>query len=112
MIARGHVAVERGWERLAEIQEGILWFCEAAHAPVVWATQVLETLTKTGTPSRAEITDAAFSEGAECVMLNKGPRVVEAVRALDDTLGRMRSHRETKSALLRRLRVADDLDLA
>ncbi|MGA2664214.1 MAG: pyruvate kinase [Nitrososphaerales archaeon] len=112
MIARGDLAVECGWERLAEIQEEILWFCEAAHVPVVWATQVLETLTKTGTPSRAEITDAAFSEGAECVMLNKGPHVVEAVRALDDILGRMQSHMEKKSAMLRRLRVADDLSLA
>ena len=40
---------------------------------VVWATQVLETLAKEGAPSRAEITDAAFSNRAECVMLNKGP---------------------------------------
>jgi pyruvate kinase len=108
MIARGDLAVEVGWERLAEIQEEILWFCEAAHLPVVWATQVLESMTKTGQPSRAEITDAAFSEGAECVMLNKGPHVVEAVEALDDILGRMASHREKKSAMLRRLRVADN----
>lgn len=108
MIARGDLAVEVGWERMAEIQEEILWFCEAAHLPVVWATQVLESMTKTGQPSRAEITDAAFSEGAECVMLNKGPHVVEAVRALDDILRRMASHREKKSAMLRRLRVADN----
>ena len=58
---------------MAEIQEEILWICEAAHVPVIWATQVLEKLAKTGIPSRAEITDAAMSERAECVMLNKGP---------------------------------------
>lgn len=40
MIARGDLAVEIGWERLAEIQEEILWLCEAAHVPVIWATQV------------------------------------------------------------------------
>ena len=44
-IARGDRAVECGFERLAEVQEEILWICEAAHVPVVWATQVLETLT-------------------------------------------------------------------
>lgn len=35
MIARGDLAVEIGYERLAEIQEEILWLCEAAHIPVV-----------------------------------------------------------------------------
>lgn len=108
MIARGDLAVECGWERLAEIQEEILWFSEAAQLPVIWATQVLESLTKTGVPSRAEITDAAFSEGAECVMLNKGPHVVDAVKALDDILRRMASHKEKKSAMLRRLHIADN----
>ena len=41
MIARGDLAVECGWERLAEVQEEILWVCEAAHVPVIWATQVI-----------------------------------------------------------------------
>src|SRR5690606_21944569 len=41
MIARGDLAVELGWQRLAEVQEEILWITEAAHLPVVWATQVL-----------------------------------------------------------------------
>lgn len=73
MIARGDLAVETGFERMAEVQEEILWLCEAAHVPVVWATQVLESLAKKGVPSRAEITDAAQGQRAECVMLNKGP---------------------------------------
>jgi hypothetical protein len=60
--------------------------CEAAHVPVIWATQVLESLAKTGTPSRAEITDAAMGERAECVMLNKGPHLAQAVRVFDDIL--------------------------
>jgi pyruvate kinase len=80
MIARGDLAIECGYERLAEAQEEILWISEAGHVPVIWATQVLESLAKTGTPSRSEITDAAMGERAECVMLNKGPFVVEAVR--------------------------------
>ncbi|MGE0191409.1 MAG: pyruvate kinase [Planctomycetota bacterium] len=109
MIARGDLAVEIGWQRLAEVQEEILWMCEAAHMPVVWATQVLETLAKTGTPSRAEITDAAMGVRAECVMLNKGPHVVEAVRVLGDILRRMKDHQVKKRPLLRRLHLADGL---
>ena len=104
MIARGDLAVECGYERLAEVQEEILWICEAAHVPVVWATQVLETLAKTGQPSRAEITDAAMSERAECVMLNKGPHVIEAVDLLERILRRMEAHQHKKRAMLRRLR--------
>jgi pyruvate kinase len=73
---------------------------------VIWATQVLEQLAKEGVPSRAEISDAAMGERAECVMLNKGPYVVEAVRVLDSILRRMQDHQSKKSAMLRRLRLA------
>ena len=104
MIARGDLAVECGYERMAELQEEILWVCEAAHMPVVWATQVLESLAKKGLPSRAEITDAAMGERAECVMLNKGPHLCDAVEALDDILRRMQDHQVKKSAMLRRLK--------
>jgi len=103
MIARGDLAVECGYERMAEVQEEILWICEAAHMPVIWATQVLESLAKRGQPSRAEITDAAMGERAECVMLNKGPHIVEAVAALDDILRRMQDHQSKKSSRLRPL---------
>ena len=107
MIARGDLGVEVGYERLAEVQEEILWLCEAAHIPAIWATQVLEGLTKSGLPSRAEVTDAAMGERAECVMLNKGPHVVEAVRALDGILHRMQSHQAKKTAMLRHLNVVE-----
>jgi pyruvate kinase len=107
MIARGDLAVECGYERLAEVQEEILWMAEASHMPVIWATQVLERLVKEGMASRAEITDAAMGERAECVMLNKGPYVLEAVRALADILTRMQAHQRKKSAMLRHLHIAD-----
>jgi pyruvate kinase len=109
MIARGDLAVECGFERLAEVQEEILWICEAAHLPVIWATQVLDNLAKVGMPSRAEITDAAMGHRAECVMLNKGPYVVSAVHVLDDILRRMQAHQAKKRAMLRHLRLADGL---
>ncbi|NVO32453.1 pyruvate kinase [Hymenobacter lapidiphilus] len=106
MIARGDLAVECGFERLAEVQEEILWLCEAAHVPAIWATQVLESLASGGMPARAEITDAAMGSRAECVMLNKGPRIVTAVQTLTGILGRMEAHQSKKNTLLRSLHVA------
>ena len=106
MIARGDLAIECGFERLAEVQEEILWFAEAAHVPVIWATQVLERLAKDGVPSRAEITDAAMASRAECVMLNKGPFIIDAVCSLDDILRRMESHHTKKRSMMRSLKVA------
>jgi pyruvate kinase len=109
MIARGDLAVECGYERLAEVQEEMLWVCEAAHVPVIWATQVLENLAKKGVPSRAEITDAAMGERAECVMLNKGPHLPAALRVLDDILRRMEAHQNKKTARLRPLGISAHL---
>src|SRR5262249_25898587 len=82
MVARGDLGVEVGFERLSELQEEMLWLCEAAHVPVIWATQVLEGMAKSGLPSRAEVTDAAMSGRAECVMLNKGPYMLQVVEFL------------------------------
>jgi len=107
MIARGDLAVEVGYERMAEVQEEALWVCEAAHVPVIWATQVLDSLARTGRPSRAEVTDAAMSGRAECVMLNKGPHIVGAITSLDSILVRMQDHQHKKRTLLRRLRAWD-----
>jgi pyruvate kinase len=104
MIARGDLAVEAGWERLAELQEQILWFCEAARIPVIWATQVLERTTKKGQPSRAEISDAALSQRADCVMLNKGPHIVAAIKMLDNILRRMQGHQYKKTPRMRKLK--------
>lgn len=107
MVARGDLAVEVGFERLSELQEEILWVCEAAHVPVVWATQVLEGLAKAGAPSRAEVSDAVMSSRAECVTLNKGPRIVETVAFLANVLERMAEHQDKRMALLRRLSVSE-----
>ncbi|WP_298288677.1 pyruvate kinase [Thiomonas sp.] len=106
MIARGDLAVELGFERLAEVQEEILWLCEAAHLPVIWATQMLDTLAHSGLPSRPEVTDAAMSIRAECAMLNKGPHIVEATRFLSGVLGRMEGHYAKRMALRRPLSIA------
>ena len=82
MIARGDLAIECGWEALAEIQEEILHLCAAAHVPCIWATQVLDSMVRHGTPTRAEITDAAMGSRAEALMLNKGPNITATVQTL------------------------------
>lgn len=107
MVARGDLAVEVGFERLSELQEEILWLCEAAHVPVIWATQVLEGLAKGGAPTRAEVSDAVMSSRAECVMLNKGPRIVHTVTFLANVLERMSEHHDKRMSLMRRLSVSE-----
>jgi pyruvate kinase len=107
MVARGDLGVEVGFERLSEVQEEILWMCEAAHVPVIWATQVLESLAKGGMPSRAEVTDAAMGSRAECVMLNKGPYILQTMDFLRDVLARMESHQAKKTSMLRKLSISE-----
>lgn len=106
MIARGDLAVEIGFERMGEIQEEILWLCEAAHAPVIWATQVLETLNKSGVATRSEITDAAHAALAECIMINKGGHTIEVIETLRDILNRMGGHHIKKRFTFRPLSIA------
>ncbi len=107
MVARGDLAVEIGYERLSEVQEEILWLCEAAHVPVIWATQILESMAKSGVPTRPEVTDAAMSIRAECAMLNKGPHIIEALTFLNAVLGRMEGHYQKRMALRRKLTIAE-----
>jgi pyruvate kinase len=106
MIARGDLAVEIGFERMGEIQEEILWICEAAHVPVVWATQVLETLNKSGMATRSEITDATHAAMAECVMINKGDHTIEVIETLRDILQRTGGHHIKKRFTFRPLSIA------
>lgn len=86
MIARGDLAIEVGFIHMASLQEELLDICNAAHMPVIWATQVLESQMKTNLPSRAEISDAALSGRAECVMLNKGPFAIDTIDILRQIL--------------------------
>ncbi len=104
MIARGDLAIEVGFQRTAELQEEIMWICEAAQVPVIWATQVLESFAKKGLPTRAELTDAVMSARAECVMLNKGPFIIEALGILDGVLQQTGAHHAKKASQLRALR--------
>jgi pyruvate kinase len=106
MVARGDLAVDVGFERLVDVQEEILWLCEAAHVPVIWATQTLEGLAKSGHPSVAEISDAVLSGRAECVMLNQGPFVIPTVQFLNGVVERIATHQSKKRSMLRKLSVS------
>jgi pyruvate kinase len=103
MIARGDLGVEIGFARLSEVQEEILWLCEAAAVPVIWATEVLASVLKTGLATRGDVTDAAMGGRAECVMLNKGPFLEEGIRTLADVLHRADRHLDKKTPQLPRL---------
>ncbi|TVT27807.1 hypothetical protein FO441_08870 [Salinicoccus cyprini] len=106
MLARGDLAVEIGYERLSEIQEEVLWICEAAHVPVIWATQVVESLVKTGIPTRSEISDVVAGSRTECIMLNKGEYIADGVQVVSDILGKFEDHHYKKTAMLRSLSIA------
>ena len=101
LIARGDLAIETGFENLSLIQEDILCLCEASHIPVILATQILETLAESGLPTRAEITDAARGQRAECVMLHKGRFIIEAIKILSLLLKTEHRHNIKKLEILR-----------
>jgi pyruvate kinase len=61
----------------------------------------LESLAKSGLPARAEITDAATGQRAECVMLNKGRFILDAVKILADLLGSRERQRIKKRQVFR-----------
>jgi pyruvate kinase len=106
MIARGDLAVEIGFDRISEVKNQILAICEAAHIPVIWATQVLENMAKKGMATRAEISDVVLSTQAECVMLNKGPYITDTVAILKNILERIEEHSDKNKKSLRALKVA------
>lgn len=108
MIARGDLAVEVGFERLVEVQDEILWLCEAAHVPVIWATQVLESLHKSGVATRAEVTDAGHAARAECIMINKGEHTLDVLNSLRDISRRSAALRVKNRLLFRPLNIARD----
>ncbi|MDU0479171.1 pyruvate kinase [Staphylococcus chromogenes] len=108
MIARGDLAVELGFERMAEVPQQILTLAEAAHIPVIVGTQILENLAKNGLPSRAEITDAAFALRSECVMLNKGPHINDAIRVLDKMSRKLGRSQRKNRMLLRHIHSWDN----
>lgn len=104
MLARGDLAVELGFSRMAEVPGQVLAMVEAAHVPLIIGTQVLESMAKSGLPTRAEITDVAFALRAECIMLNKGPHIPDAIGILREIGAKMDRSQRKNRMLLHRVR--------
>ncbi len=99
MIARGDLGVEIPIEQIAAVQKRVMFQAVALGKPVITATQMLESMTNSRRPTRAEATDVANAiiDGTDCVMLSgesaMGRYPVDAVTMLAKIAAAIEPHR-------------------
>jgi pyruvate kinase len=97
MVARGDLGVELPPEDIPSIQKRIVRLCREAGKTVIVATQMLESMVNSASPTRAEASDVATAvyDGADAVMLSaesaSGHYPVEAVTMMNRILERTES---------------------
>jgi pyruvate kinase len=105
MVARGDLGVELPPERVPEMQRRIVQACRRTGKPVVVATQMLESMIHSPSPTRAEVSDVANAvyEGVDAVMLSaesaSGRFPVEAVAMMDRIVARVESSPSYRTGL-------------
>ncbi len=91
LIARGDMAVEVGAERVPIIQKKLIRGCNLLGIPVITATQMLESMMASATPTRAEASDVANAvfDGTDAVMLSGETASGQFPRASVETMARI-----------------------
>src|SRR5207342_1592061 len=102
MVARGDLGVEVPIEEIAILQKQLIAKANLAGKPVITATQMLESMTSSRLPTRAEATDVANAilDGTDCIMLSGESAMGKYPEVAVSMLARIAAHTEAHRPLV------------